>query len=46
MRGLSGVEIVTIPLIWVNVVHAVDGAWGIAGVAMTNAQLSEAVAKG
>lgn len=32
--------------IWVNVVHAVDGAWGIAGVAMTNAQLSEAVAKG
>lgn len=25
--------------IWVNVVHAVDGAWGIAGVALTNAQL-------
>ena len=32
--------------IWVNVVHAVDGAWGIAGVALTNAQLGEAVAKG
>ena len=25
--------------IWVNVVHAVDGAWGIAGMALTNAQL-------
>lgn len=25
--------------IWVNVVHAVDGAWGIGGVALTNAQL-------
>ena len=32
--------------IWVNVVHAVDGAWGIAGKAMTNAQLGEAVSKG
>lgn len=32
--------------IWVNVVHAVDGAWGIAGNAMTNAQLGEAVTKG
>ena len=32
--------------IWVNVVHAVDGAWGIDGNAMTNAQLGEAVAKG
>jgi hypothetical protein len=32
--------------IWVNVVHAVDGAWGIAGKAMTNAQLTETVAKG
>ena len=32
--------------IWVNVVHAVDGAWGIGGNAMTNAQLAEAVAKG
>ncbi|KQV78830.1 hypothetical protein [Rhizobacter sp. Root1221] len=26
--------------IWVNVVHAVDGAWGIGGVALTNAQLA------
>ncbi len=25
--------------IWVNVVHAVDGAWGIAGMALTNEQL-------
>ena len=25
--------------IWVNVVHAVDGSWGIAGMALTNAQL-------
>lgn len=32
--------------IWVNVVHAVDGAWGIAGVAMTNEDLKAAVAKG
>jgi len=32
--------------IWVNVVHAVDGAWGIGGVAMTNAELGEAVAQG
>jgi hypothetical protein len=32
--------------IWVNVVHAVDGAWGIGGVAMTNGQLGEAIAKG
>ena len=30
--------------IWVNVVHAVDGAWGIAGAALTNAQLSEGAA--
>lgn len=27
--------------IWVNVVHAVDGAWGIAGMALTNQQLTE-----
>ncbi|WP_418132120.1 4-oxalocrotonate tautomerase (plasmid) [Variovorax sp. 375MFSha3.1] len=27
--------------IWVNVVHAVDGAWGIAGMAFTNEQLGE-----
>ncbi|QAU23017.1 4-oxalocrotonate tautomerase [Dyella sp. M7H15-1] len=26
--------------IWVNVVHAVDGAWGIAGHALTNEQLT------
>jgi hypothetical protein len=31
--------------IWVNVVHAVDGAWGINGVALTNAQLGESVAR-
>lgn len=32
--------------IWVNVVHAVDGAWGIGGQAMTNAQLGEAISHG
>ena len=32
--------------IWVNVVHAVDGTWGIAGNAMTNAELANAVSKG
>jgi hypothetical protein len=32
--------------IWINVVHAVDGAWGIAGQALTNAELGAAVAKG
>ncbi|WP_339505008.1 4-oxalocrotonate tautomerase [Pseudomonas sp. RL_105y_Pfl2_101] len=32
--------------IWVNIVHAVDGAWGIAGEAMTNQQLGEAIARG
>ncbi len=32
--------------IWVNVVHAVDGAWGIDGQAMTNAELGAAAAKG
>jgi len=31
--------------IWCNVVHAVDGAWGIGGEALTNAQLGESVAK-
>lgn len=30
--------------IWVNVTHAVDGAWGIAGEALTNVQLGEAIA--
>lgn len=32
--------------IWINVTHAVDGAWGIGGHAMTNAQLGEAISKG
>ncbi len=32
--------------IWVNVVHAVDGAWGIAGQALTNAELAAAISKG
>ena len=32
--------------IWVNVVHAVDGAWGIGGIAMTNAELGVAISKG
>ncbi len=32
--------------IWINVVHAVDGAWGIGGQAMTNAQLGAAISRG
>jgi len=32
--------------IWVNVVHAVNGAWGIGGQAMTNTQLGEAISRG
>ena len=32
--------------IYVNVLHAVDGAWNLDGQAMTNAQLGEAIAKG
>jgi hypothetical protein len=32
--------------IWVNVSHAVDGTWGVAGQALTNAQLFEQVSKG
>lgn len=32
--------------IWINVLHAPDGAWGINGQAMTNAELIEAVSKG
>jgi hypothetical protein len=40
-RGKQPVE-----RIWVNVLHAVDGAWGIAGRALTNQQLSEVVSKG
>ena len=32
--------------IYVNVVHAVDGAWNLDGKAMTNEQLREAISKG
>lgn len=32
--------------IWINVVHAVDGAWGIGGMALTNAQLGDAISQG
>lgn len=32
--------------IWSNGVHAVDGTWNLDGIAMTNAQLGEAVSKG
>lgn len=32
--------------IWCNVVHAVDGAWGIAGEALSNAQLGQRVSEG
>ena len=32
--------------IWVNVKHAVDGTWGIAGTAYTNKALGEAIAAG
>lgn len=32
--------------IWVNVLHAVDGAWGIAGQALTNQQLGAMISKG
>ena len=32
--------------IWVNVTHAVDGVWGIAGKAYTNAELGAAVSQG
>ncbi|WP_261303669.1 hypothetical protein [Paenibacillus andongensis] len=31
--------------IWINVIHAVDGAWGIGGQALTNEQLGEAISK-
>ncbi|HEY9094841.1 MAG TPA: 4-oxalocrotonate tautomerase [Hydrogenophaga sp.] len=30
--------------IWVNVKHAVDGTWGIAGIAYSNSELGEAMA--
>lgn len=42
---LSG-GVLTKDNIWVNVVHAVDGAWGIAGQAMTNQQLGDAISQG
>ncbi|MBO3697738.1 hypothetical protein [Roseivirga sp. E12] len=32
--------------IYVNVVHAVDGAWNLGGVAMTNEQIVEAISRG
>jgi len=32
--------------IWVNVLHAVDGAWGVNGTAMTNGEIKEAASKG
>jgi hypothetical protein len=32
--------------IWINVTYAVDGAWGIAGQALTNADLADAISKG
>lgn len=32
--------------VWINVIHAVDGAWGIGGQALTNTQLGEAISKG
>ena len=31
-------------LTWVNITYAVDGGWGIAGKAMTNAELGAAIA--
>ena len=32
--------------IYINVVHAVDGAWNLDGQAMTNEQLGDAISKG
>jgi hypothetical protein len=32
--------------IWINVIHAVDGAWGIGGSALNNAQLKDAISQG
>lgn len=43
IHGLSGAQHPK-ERIWVNVVHAVDGAWGIAGLALTNAQLGQGAA--
>lgn len=33
-------------LTWVNMTHAVDGGWGIAGKAMSNAELGAAISQG
>jgi hypothetical protein len=32
--------------IWVNVLHAVDGGWGVNGAAMTNDELKAAASRG
>jgi len=32
--------------IWINVVHAVDGAWNLNGQAMTNAEIGAAISEG
>ena len=32
--------------VWVNILHAVDGGWGVNGAAMTNDQLKEAASRG
>ncbi len=32
--------------IWCNIVHALDGGWGIAGQALTNAELGAGIAQG
>ena len=32
--------------VWVNILHAVDGGWGVNGAAMTNDELKAAAAKG
>ncbi len=32
--------------VFINVVHTVDGAWNLDGIAMTNAEIGEAVANG
>ncbi len=45
LHEMSG-GILTKEHIWINVVHAVDGAWGIGGQALTNSQLGDAIAQG
>jgi hypothetical protein len=32
--------------IYINVVHALDGAWNFGGEALTNAEMGEEIAKG